>query len=305
MQGPIDRLKDTRVWDDALSRVLGRIEATANSVERGFPHYADITTGRWIVSDNGDWTGGFWNGMLWLAHHVTSEERYRHWARRWTELLRARASSETVFRGFLFYYGAALGDTRCADDLARDVGIEGARGLATFFNEHAGIIPLGRAAEEATSVGESEANIDGMQSSALLKWAAERCHEHRLGEIAATHALTNLEVFVRPDHSVVQSASLDTTTGGVLLANLYTHKGIRDDSTWNARPGLGAARGDRRRDLASAAAPDASGPRRDSLPTGGWTICRTISSPIGISTLPADPARPATPRGRPLQRQRC
>ena len=25
-----------------------------------------------------------------------------------------------------------------------------------------------------------------------------------------------LEVFVRPDHSVVQSASLDTTTGGVL-----------------------------------------------------------------------------------------
>jgi hypothetical protein len=104
----MDRLKDTRVWDDALSRVLGRIEATANSVERGFPHYADITTGRWIVSDNGDWTGGFWNGMLWLAHHVTSEERYRHWARRWTELLRARASSETVFRGFLFYYGAAL-----------------------------------------------------------------------------------------------------------------------------------------------------------------------------------------------------
>jgi unsaturated chondroitin disaccharide hydrolase len=170
-----------RVWDDALSRVLGRIEATANSVERGFPHYADITTGRWTVSDNGDWTGGFWNGMLWLAHHVTSEERYRHWARRWTELLRARASSETVFRGFLFYYGAALGDILCADDLARDVGIEGARGLATLFNEHAGIIPLGRAAEEATSVGESEANIDGMQSSALLKWAAERCHEHRLG----------------------------------------------------------------------------------------------------------------------------
>lgn len=226
----MDRLKDTRVWDDALSRVLGRIEATANSVERGFPHYADITTGRWIVSDNGDWTGGFWNGMLWLAHHVTSEERYRHWARRWTELLRARASSETVFRGFLFYYGAALGDILCADDLARDVGIEGARGLATLFNEHAGIIPLGRAAEEATSVGESEANIDGMQSSALLKWAAERCHEHRLGEIAATHALTNLEVFVRPDHSVVQSASLDTTTGGVLRT--YTHKGIRDDSTW-------------------------------------------------------------------------
>jgi hypothetical protein len=29
---------------------------------------------------------------------------------------------------------------------------------------------------QVTHVGESEANIDGMQSSALLKWAAERCH---------------------------------------------------------------------------------------------------------------------------------
>jgi unsaturated chondroitin disaccharide hydrolase len=135
-----------------------------------------------------------------------------------------------VFRGFLFYYGAALGDVLCADDLARDIGIEGARGLATLFNSKAGIIPLGSGAEEATSVGESEANIDGMQSSALLAWAAERAHDDRLAEIAKRHALTNLKVFVREDHSVVQSASIDGATGRVLRT--YTHKGIRDDSTW-------------------------------------------------------------------------
>jgi len=226
----IEDVKDTRVWEDALSKVLARIDTTARSLEGGFPHYADTDTGRWTVSENGDWTGGFWSGMLWLAHHITSDERYRQWARHWTELLRPRASSETVFRGFLFYYGAALGDVLCADDLARNVGIEGARGLATLFNERAGIIPLGRAAEEATSVGESEANVDGMQSSALLTWAAERSHERRLREIAARHALTNLKVFVRRDHSVVQSASIDTATGRVLRT--YTHKGIRDDSTW-------------------------------------------------------------------------
>jgi unsaturated chondroitin disaccharide hydrolase len=225
-----ENLKDTRFWEDALSRVLIRIETTANSLDREFPHYADTDTGRWTLSENGDWTGGFWNGMLWLAYHVTSDERYRGWAQRWTELLRSRASSETVFRGFLFYYGAALGDILCVDDLAQNVGIEGARGLATLFNDKAGIIPLGSAAEEATNVGESEANVDGMQSSALLAWAAERSPERRLLEIAVQHALTNLKVFVRRDHSVVQSASIDTTTGRVLRT--YTHKGIRDDSTW-------------------------------------------------------------------------
>jgi unsaturated chondroitin disaccharide hydrolase len=216
-----DEALNAQFWEDAISKMLERIERTAASIERGFPHYADTQTGRWTVSENGDWTGGFWNGMLWLANHVTSDDRYRGWARHWTELLRSRATSETVFRGFLFYYGAALGDVLCADDLARSVGIEGARGLATLFNTKAGIIPLGSAAEEATSVGETEANIDGMQSSALLAWAAERAHERRLQEIAERHALTNLKVFVRGDHSIVQSASIDGATGRVLRT--YTH----------------------------------------------------------------------------------
>jgi unsaturated chondroitin disaccharide hydrolase len=210
--------------------MLRRIESTAAATGGGFPHYADTTTGKWTVSENGDWTGGFWNGMLWLASHVSSDARYGSWARRWTELLWPRASSDTVFRGFLFYYGAALGEILCGDELARNIGIEGARGLSHLFNARAGVIPLGSAAEEATDVGEGEANIDGMQASALLAWAAERCGERRLYDIGARHALTSLKLFVRPDHSVVQSASIDAQTGQPLRT--YTHKGFRDDSTW-------------------------------------------------------------------------
>jgi hypothetical protein len=80
----MDRLKDTRVWDDALSRVLGRIEATANSVERGFPHYADITTGRSTVSDNGDWTdehfdrAQIWHQTIAAVHRIRGVVRPSH-----------------------------------------------------------------------------------------------------------------------------------------------------------------------------------------------------------------------------------
>jgi hypothetical protein len=50
-------LQDTRLWEEALSKVLARIEATASTIKHGYPHYADTNTGRWTVSENGDWTG--------------------------------------------------------------------------------------------------------------------------------------------------------------------------------------------------------------------------------------------------------
>src|ERR1700689_3269139 len=108
LKGPPENAADVSPWRDALERMLKRIEATAGTIDRGFPYYAETDTGTWTVSEGGDWTGGFWVGMLWLAHRVTGDPRYQDWARRWTQLLRPRASSETVFRGFLFYYGAAL-----------------------------------------------------------------------------------------------------------------------------------------------------------------------------------------------------
>jgi hypothetical protein len=194
-----------------------------------------------------------------------------------------RAQPRTVFRGFLFYYGAALGDVLCGEELARNVGVEGARGLARLFNDKAGIIPLGKAAEEATSVGESEANIDGMQSSALLKWAAERSREQRLAEIAARHALRNLRVFVRSDHSVVQSASIDTATGRVLRT--YTHKVRGYETTAHGpvpRPGLCVALRSTRSGLPSNVLH--CWLRHRILRTGGLAICRPTASPTGIST---------------------
>src|SRR5438067_1469781 len=110
----------TPPWTEALARMRGRIAQTAASVTDGFPHFADPATGTWTTSPGGDWTGGFWNGMLWLAARYGEDPRCRTWASRWTERLAPRARSETVFRGFLFYYGAALGSLLFGDAAARD-----------------------------------------------------------------------------------------------------------------------------------------------------------------------------------------
>ena len=208
----------------------GRIARTAETVTTGFPHFADPLTGAWTTSPGGDWTGGFWNGMLWLAARYGDDARARGWAAEWTARLRPRASSDTVFRGFLFYYGAALGSLLCGDASARDIALAGARGLAASYNPRAEALPLGAHAEEATDIGAGEANVDTVQASALLLWAHRETGDAVLRDIAVRHAARHIEFCLRDDGSVCQSASFDQTTGRMLRR--YTHKGISDDSTW-------------------------------------------------------------------------
>jgi unsaturated chondroitin disaccharide hydrolase len=217
-------------WQNALTRMLARLDATGAQVTEGFPHYADPETGQWTTSPAGDWTGGFWNGMCWLAAMGTGEPRYGEWARQWTERLRSRASSDTVFRGFLFYYGAALGAILLNDSLARKVAVEGATALAASFNAKADALPLGNEAEEASDIGRGEASIDTVQGAALLVWAARETGDRTLEDIARRHAERHIEFCIRADGSVCQSASFDPATGAMLRR--YTHKGIRPDSTW-------------------------------------------------------------------------
>lgn len=219
-----------RSWQHAIDLMTTRVDATIEKVNEGFPHYADTDTGEWTASLAGDWTGGYWNGMLWLALHRTGERTYRDAAERWTALLRPRVHSETVFRGFLFWYGAALGDVLTGNAMAREIAIQGARGFAELYNPAARAIPLGNDAEEASDVGRGDANVDCVQGSVLLIWAGRQTGEDRLREIGVNHALRHIEFCVRDDGSVCQSARFDTDTGAMI--NRYTHKGYSDSSTW-------------------------------------------------------------------------
>jgi unsaturated chondroitin disaccharide hydrolase len=218
------------LWRAGFERMLARVQATAASVTEGFPHYADPVTGTWTTSPSGDWTGGFWCGMCWLAAQATGDKRYRELALRWAERLEPRAQSDTVFRGFLFYYGALLGAVLMDDARSRAIALAGARGWAASYNARAGCFPLGTEAEEASDVGHGEANIDTVQGAALLVWAAHEVGEPAWREMALSHARRHVEFCIRLDGSVCQSASFDPATGRMLRR--YTHKGITDQSTW-------------------------------------------------------------------------
>lgn len=216
---------------EALAVLTARAQQTARSVAAGFPHTADPSDGRWTTSADGDWTGGFFVGQLWLTSASSSDADARQRATDWALRLAPRHDSDSIFRGFLFWYGVVLGTITQADARLTDLAVAAARTLAADRNPHAGLIPLGAAAEEAHDVGAGETNIDGVPGTVLLlDWAAERTGDESLRGIALEHAAGHRQMCIRADGGVIQSASFDPATGE--QTRRYTHKGYAHDSVW-------------------------------------------------------------------------
>jgi len=220
----------TSIWSAAIARMRARIDQTAETVGEKFPHHAEPSTGAWTTTPSGDWTGGYWNAMLWLTAAATADQRYARLAERWTAKLRSRIDSQTSAKGLLFYYGAALGAILDGNALAREIAIAGARSLAAMYNPRAEVIPLGSEFEEVHSVGMTESEVDVVQIAALLAWAGRETGDERLRWIAIRHARRHIEFCLREDGSICQSASFDPDGGR--MTRRYTHKGITDESTW-------------------------------------------------------------------------
>lgn len=217
-------------WRRAARDMLHRVEQTAAVLHDAFPHWANGRTGEWTTTPDGDWTGGAWPGMLWLAHAMTRDEKYRELARAWCVRLRPRATRETVFKGFGFYCGAALGEILAADATGKTLALEAAESLRRQFDPALGLIPLGKDAEEAGAIGKAFSSIDSLQASPLLFWAADRTGEESYRDCAVRHTTRVLDIHCRPDGSIIQSSELDGRNGDVLRH--FTHKGASESSVW-------------------------------------------------------------------------
>jgi unsaturated chondroitin disaccharide hydrolase len=218
------------MWNEAIDRMLARIQDTQARVKEGFPHWADPESGQWTTTPDGDWTGGCWIGMLWLAATATGDARYTTWAAPVAERLRARIDAETVFKAFPAYYGLALGAILHDAATPREIGLATARSLTRLYAPSLRLVPLGAQAEEGGHIGATETSIDSLQAAPFLFWAATATADATLREVATHHAETIIPLHLRDDGSFIQSSSLDAATGR--LVRHYTHKGVSDTSTW-------------------------------------------------------------------------
>jgi len=218
-----------QIWDEAISRMLTRLRDTSARVGARYPHWAEPETGDWTTTADGDWTGGFWPGMHWLAAKRTGDEDYHTRAAALAQGLKQRVAVDTVFKSFALYYGAALGAILYGDKAAKELALAAARSLTAMFNPALKLIPLGSQAEEGGDIGNIETSIDSLHAAAFLFWAARACGDEAMRAAAHHHAATIIPLHLRADNSFIQSSTLDQA--GRLVKH-YTHKGYSATSTW-------------------------------------------------------------------------
>src|SRR5690348_13529549 len=120
------------IWNAAIGRIRQRMADTRERVGNAYPHWADTETGKWTTTVDGDWTGGYWAGMHWLAAKHTGEEQCRRQALALAQGLKNRIAVDTVFKSFPFYYGAALGWILFEDHTAKELALTAAHSLASM-----------------------------------------------------------------------------------------------------------------------------------------------------------------------------
>lgn len=219
----IDRKK---VWSDAESQVMHLLEE-ANDSRKGrriFPRTYTDDTVRLVAS--GDWTSGFFPGMLWMLFEQTGKPQWKNAAASFTALMKDEPYNRNSHDvGFKVYnsYGQMYrltGDTAVKTKL-----IDAARTLASRFDPVTGCI-------RSWDFGSWQypVIIDNMMNLELLFAATRISGDSSFYKIAVSHADVTIKNHFRGDFSSFHVVDYDTVTGDV--RGKHTHQGFSDASSW-------------------------------------------------------------------------
>ena len=207
-----------------------------------FPHFTENARWRllpvhamsgWRSDDayeHGNWTAGFWFGVMWLLGLGIGNAAIPALARTRLDALAARAADTTTHDlGFLFFPSFILGHRTgflSQTDIA--IPMQAARTTASRFNPRGDYIQAFGPIGDHRSAGTS--TIDTMVNLPLLWWAG-RNGDPILLDIARRHARTSARLFIREDGSTYHLNRFDPLSGA--LAYRGTFQGASDGSCWS------------------------------------------------------------------------
>jgi unsaturated chondroitin disaccharide hydrolase len=191
----------------------------------------------WSFCRPGDWTAGFWSGILWLGYQQTGDSRFRNAARarrRFFQAVLDDPRHQDHDLGFQFILTSAFEYDLTGDMLALQMGLRAAQALRNRYQ------PIGRyikawdpypgCSHDWMETAARKAIIDSMQNISLLFWANRRTGVASFRDVALAHAETTANLLVRDDYSTFHTYDFDPVTqeptGG------STHQGLADDSCW-------------------------------------------------------------------------
>jgi len=188
-----------------------------------FPHIT--VDGKWITTEDCNWTSGFWIGLLWFSYEITGNDMYKREAYKWLERLEERRNDKTFDLSFLFCPSFVLGYKLTGDEYLREVGLKAANTLSTLFHDKAGFV------YDKIDERTGRTIIDVMMNLPLLWWAYEETNDHKYLNVAYTHAKKTLKEFIREDFSTIHVIDFDLENGKIMKK--ITVQGYNDNSCWS------------------------------------------------------------------------
>ena len=225
--GPDQIAAQLKLLDENIVKVQAEEPTTPNGQAYVMPRTIN-KDGSLSLIPAGDWTSGFYPGVLWYMFEMTGQTEWKEKAIRYTELLEEQqyngSDHDVGFRMFCSY-GNAYRLTSNPDYIP--VLVQSAKTLIARYYENVGCIRSWNFNEENW---QCPVIIDNMMNLELLFWATQKTGDSVYYDIALSHALTTMENHFRADNSSVHVVDYDTITGEVRQKN--THQGYADESSW-------------------------------------------------------------------------
>jgi unsaturated chondroitin disaccharide hydrolase len=178
----------------------------------------------------GEWTVGFFPGILWYNYENTQSPTDADIACYYTGLLEPLTKLPAYDHdlGFQLFcsYGNAYRLT--GNETCKQIILDAADTLATLFNPKAGTILSWP--RNVGLYGGHNAIIDNMINLEMLFWASKNGGSKDLYDIAVKHAETTMENGFRADGGCYHVAVYDTIDGHFIKG--VTHQGYADSSLW-------------------------------------------------------------------------
>ncbi len=183
------------------------------------------------VSENIDWTEGFYTGELWIAYELSGDDKFKDTAMAqlvsYRERLDKRIFIDHHDMGFLFSPSCVAAYKLTGDEFAKETAIMAADNLISRFQ------PVGNFIQAWGELGAKDNYrliIDCLLNLPLLYWASEASGDDKYAEIAKKHITTALKCVLRDDNSAYHTHFIDPQTGEPSVG--VTHQGYRDGSAW-------------------------------------------------------------------------
>jgi unsaturated chondroitin disaccharide hydrolase len=232
----------------ALDAILHFVEYTLPRLEDRFPLVGDTETGEWETTADGNWCGGHWVGLLWLASERSTSDgpEYESAAKSLAELVDDAIPRDTMFYGLNAEHAGFRGYDATGDRELFAFGLRGADAMADLFHLMARQVQSGDYdiagpdgfREEDTSHHDSGCPestglcaVDNVFTALPVLWRAYReTGKEHFRDLAVAHADRHIDWFVRSNGSTWHHATFDARTGA--LRDRDNAMGNSDDSCW-------------------------------------------------------------------------